>query len=122
MTAVDALRAGVLRAHGATAPEVDELLAYTASAFAAADDATFPLADEPFVEVWAEYAAEAVERGAAAVLRERLVQLRFPVAAGTSADDAYRRATRRGEAAWLAGGPRRAARTTTARGRWRSAS
>ncbi len=105
MTAREA-RAEVLRAHGAAAAETEELLAYTEPAFRVPDPlpGPFPLADEPFVAAWEEYAAEAEERGAWPVLRERLVQLRFPVARGTSAGEAYRAATRRGEPSWPEGG------------------
>ncbi|HEX8271370.1 MAG TPA: hypothetical protein VF615_01890 [Longimicrobiaceae bacterium] len=99
-------RAEVLRAHGATAAEAEELLAYTEPAFRVPDDpgGPFPLPDEPWVAAWEGYAAEAEARGAWPVLRERLVQLRFPVAEGISATEAYRAATRRGEASWPAAG------------------
>jgi hypothetical protein len=96
----ESFRAAVLRAHGARGGEVDELLAYTRSAFvipdrgAALDD---PVPDEPFVDAWEQYAAESEEVGAAESLRRRLVQLRFPIAAGMSASAVYRAATRRGE-------------------------
>lgn len=96
----ESFRAAVLRAHGARGGEVDDLLAYTRSAFvipdrdAVLDDLT---PDEPFVAAWEHYALEAEELGAAECLRRRLVQLRFPVAAGMSASAVYRAATRRGE-------------------------
>src|SRR5687768_14393459 len=71
--------------HGATNSEAEELLAYARTGFdtrsAAADADDFPLADEPFVTAWEQYANEAGRRSANEVLRERLVQLRFPVAA-----------------------------------------
>ncbi|HET6232179.1 MAG TPA: hypothetical protein VFE05_19045 [Longimicrobiaceae bacterium] len=90
-------RADVLRAHGATEAEAEELLAYGQSPFEIpAESGPFPLPDEPFVAAWESYAHEAETRGAWAVLRERLVQLRFPVAAGVSATDAYQAATKRG--------------------------
>ena len=101
----DAFRAAVFRAHGAGAAEVEALLAYTASRFhPPAAPPAFPLADEPCVEAWDAYAAEAASAGAWAVLRDRLPQLRFPVAAGTSASEGYVAATRRGEATWPAEG------------------
>lgn len=95
-------RAEVLRAHGASPAEAAELLAYTEPTFRVPDPlpGPFPLPDEPFVAAWAGYAADADERGAWSALRERLVQLRFPVAAGMSASEAYRAATRRGERSW----------------------
>jgi hypothetical protein len=101
----DDFRASVLRAHGAGAAETDELLAYTASRFTPPEEwPALPLVDEPCVAAWDGYAAEAGARGAWAVLRERLPQLRFPVREGMSADEAYRAATRRGEASWPAEG------------------
>ncbi|HEX5727756.1 MAG TPA: hypothetical protein VFX98_19955 [Longimicrobiaceae bacterium] len=94
-----AARAGVLRALGATRAQAEELLRYNENAFAVPDPAPgFPLADEPFVAAWEEYAADAAERGAVAALRARLPQLAFPVAAGVGETAAYRAATRRGEA------------------------
>jgi hypothetical protein len=92
----EARRAQVLRAFGAGPAERDELLAYNRSVFAAPGDVHLPLPDEPFVAAWTRYAAEARTRGVLPVLREHLVQLRFPVDAGRSADEAYRAATGRG--------------------------
>jgi len=93
------VRERVLRGFGAGDAEVAELLAYNENAFrlegAPGPDA-FPLPDEPFVEAWAGYAADAERRGVLPVLREHLVQLRFPVRAGISATEAYGAATRRG--------------------------
>jgi hypothetical protein len=56
-----------------------------------------PLPDEPLADAWRAYADHARETGVFNVLREHLVQLRFPIATGMSDDDAYRRATRRGD-------------------------
>jgi hypothetical protein len=92
----DADRAQVLRALGAGPAETGELLAYNRSAFVVPPDVSLPLADEPFVQAWQGYADRAADGGLLAVLRAELVQLRFPVAAGTSADDAYQAAIRRG--------------------------
>ncbi|MET0399635.1 MAG: hypothetical protein ABW277_22790 [Longimicrobiaceae bacterium] len=93
------VREQVLRGLGADDAAVAELLAYNDNAFrlegAPAPD-SFPLPDEPFVAAWAGYAADAERRGVLPVLREHLVQLRFPVRAGISATDAYAAATRRG--------------------------
>lgn len=94
----DAPRLEVLRRLGATEGEAAELLAYDRPAFARPAGAlSLPLADEPFVAAWAGYAAEARRRGAWAVLRDRLPQLHFPIAAGISETPAYRAAVRRGE-------------------------
>jgi hypothetical protein len=91
------LRAEVLRAHGAGEHEVAELLAYGGPPFGSPPSGgEWPLPDEPFAAVWDEYAADSARRGAWPALRERLVQLRFPIAAGVGASDAYRAATGRG--------------------------
>ncbi len=90
-------RAALWRSLGATADETRELLAYAQSAFdLSRAPARFPLPDEPFVAAWAGYVAEAERVGAWACLRDRLVQLRFPIEAGISASPAYHAATRRG--------------------------
>lgn len=93
------LRADILRGFGATEEETAELLRYNENVFHlenAPGAGAFPLPDEPFVEAWTGYAAEAEERGVFPVLREQLVQLRFPVRAGISGTDAYQAAIRRG--------------------------
>lgn len=71
---------------GATEPEILELLAYNENRFnqETLKSVCFPLADEPFVEAWEMYSREARVRGVFAALRERLVQLRFPIQAGIS--------------------------------------
>jgi hypothetical protein len=76
-----------------------ELQAYLANPFdlgSLGRNTVFPLPDEPFVEIWERWAAEARERGAFAVLSEHLPQLRFPVREGISATEGYRAAVRRG--------------------------
>lgn len=80
-------------------PPAEELRAYARNAFdagALAGGLSLPLPDEPFVAFWEARAAEARERGAFAVLREHLPQLRFPIRAGTGDSTAYQAATRRG--------------------------
>lgn len=92
-------RAEVLRALGAGPDEVEELLRYNASAFrvpASGGLPALPLADEDFVGAWEGYFARAGEGGVFPVLRERLVQLRFPIREGISATEEYQAATRRG--------------------------
>lgn len=91
-----ARRAEILRAFGAGPAETDELLAYNRSLFDVPASAGLPLPDEPFVDAWRRYAEEARTRGVLPVLREHLVQLRFPVDEGRSADPAYQDAIRRG--------------------------
>ncbi len=92
----DAARAEVLRGFGAGPGETAELLAYNRSVFVVPDAVDLPLPDEPFVDAWRRYADEARARGVLPVLREHLVQLRFPIAAGMSEDEAYGAALRRG--------------------------
>lgn len=92
----DRARADTLRAFGAGPAEVDELLDYNRPLFAVPTAIDLPLADEPFVQTWAGYAAEAESRGVLPVLREHLVQLRFPVAAGISETADYQAAIRKG--------------------------
>ena len=55
-----------------------------------------PLADQPQIEAWEDYARESQGDGVLPALTRRLVQFRFPIAAGISQTDAYRAATRRG--------------------------
>jgi Family of unknown function (DUF7005) len=89
----------VLAAQGAVGATVEELVAYATSRFtipsSPSPSATLP--DEPFVAAWAGYAGAAERRGLWPVLREALVQLRFPVTEGMSQRPAYLAATRRGD-------------------------
>lgn len=94
------LRRAVLEAHGATGGAVEELLAYGANPLLEGGVPPLPplpLADEPHLEAWRDYATEAKARGVWPTLKDRLVQLRFPIREGISQEDAYRAATRRGE-------------------------
>ncbi|MFL5385172.1 MAG: DUF7005 family protein [Longimicrobiaceae bacterium] len=94
---VPGVRARVLRDLGASESEVEELLRYNENLFRVPDPLPpFPLPDEPFVEAWEEYAREAAACGVFPVLRDALVQLRFPVAPGIAETEGYRAATRRG--------------------------
>lgn len=90
-------RSELWRALGATEEETRELLDYARSEFdLSRAPASFPLPDEPFAAAWALYIEEAERVGAWACLRERLVQLRFPIEPGISESPDYRAATRRG--------------------------
>lgn len=90
-------RAALWRSLGATEEETRELLEYARSEFdLSRAPASFPLPDEPFVEAWERYVEEAGRVGVWACLRDRLVQLRFPIEAGVSESPVYRAATRRG--------------------------
>jgi hypothetical protein len=88
-----------LEALGASPAEAAELLAYNENVFdlgALTSEVRFPLPDEPFVAFWEAVEREARTRGAFAVLRERLPQLRFPIRAGIGETEPYRAATRHG--------------------------
>lgn len=90
-------RSDLWRSLGATEEETRELLEYARSEFdLSRAPAGFPLPDEPFAAAWNRYVEEAERVGAWACLRDRLVQLRFPIEPGISESPAYRAATRRG--------------------------
>jgi hypothetical protein len=90
-------RAALWRSLGATAEQTRELLEYARSKFdLSRAPAGFPLPDEPFVAAWTRYVEEAGRVGAWACLRDRLVQLRFPIESGVSESPDYLAATRRG--------------------------
>ena len=90
-----AFRVGVWRDHGATSEEVAELVLYASSPVQSDVLRSFavPSPDPPSVAAWRSYAADPEPEAA---LRRALVQLAFPVAAGTSERPDYRAATRRG--------------------------
>jgi hypothetical protein len=92
-------QAATLEAFGAQPAELVELLLYNDNLFAS--EAFFaapqlPLADEPFVAFWEHCVVEAAGRGSFAVLRDKLPQLRFPIASGISQTAPYLAATRQG--------------------------
>lgn len=79
--------------------EAEELRAYNENVFdlgALGPETRFPLPDEPFVAFWEGLAEEARDRGAFAVLRAHLPQIRFPIREGIGETEGYRAATRRG--------------------------
>jgi len=83
---------------GAGESEIKELMKYNENVYdhSAAKGSNYPLADEPFVDVWEQYATEAADRGLFPVLKDRLVQFMFPIREGISTTELYRAATRRG--------------------------
>lgn len=94
-------RTDVLTYFGATATQVEELLVYNQNVFdrnSLTDWIQFSLNSEPHIAAWEEYAIAAKVVGAFEVLKQRLVQLRFPIQEGISQTDAYRSATRKGVA------------------------
>jgi hypothetical protein len=96
---VSASAESVWRRHGAGDAEVPELLDYARGRFdwsGLARSKELPWPDPPHVAAWEAYAEEARERGVWAVLRERLVQFRFPLREGISGTPEYVVATRSG--------------------------
>lgn len=55
-----------------------------------------PREQEPHITAWCNYAHHAQQTGAFSTLKQRLVQLQFPIQAGIENTKAYRDATRRG--------------------------
>jgi len=97
-----ARRRRILASLGITGAVADEVIAADDLPYPRSEVAThraLPLEDEPHVAAWQGYAAEARTLGTLAALKQHLVQLRFPIRAGISDDDGYRRATRRGDMA-----------------------
>jgi hypothetical protein len=97
----DTFRTDVLTRAGAATPAiVDELLAYNAKPFppeAAAKRPVFPLPDEPHVDAWRGYASESQASGDVfSALKRHFIQLRYPIRAGISDEEAYKQGTRRG--------------------------
>jgi hypothetical protein len=91
-------RTTILQECGASDEDLDALLAYTQTPYAAlTEGVSFPLDDEPHIDAWQQYAASARVDGAWQTLRRTFVQLQFPVQSGISEDEEYRRATRRGQ-------------------------
>jgi hypothetical protein len=94
-----AFRAQVLAQFGARGPVVEELLTYNDNTPTPPDPSlglSFPLPPQPHLAAWEGYAADAKDRSAWEVLRQRLPQLCFPVREGISQTEAYRSATRKG--------------------------
>ena len=94
---VAADRVSVLRSFGANPAECVELLRYNENHFDADGlrrSGSLPLDDEAFVSTWERYVRAAASAGAWAVLRNALVQLRFPVRKGISRTPAYESAAR----------------------------
>ena len=94
-----ASRRGSLAAAGAAGTVLEELLAYDVPLFGSAPDPAAVVAsraDEPHLAAWGLYALEARARGAIPALSRRFPQLQYPVRAGISATDGYRKATRLG--------------------------
>ncbi len=87
-------RQQVLVNHGARPTEIIELLDYNRNIFVQQQDRAVD--PEPHVQTWQGYLADAANMGIWESLRQRLVQLQFPVQLGISETVEYRSSTRRG--------------------------
>lgn len=90
------LRSATLARYGANDSEIEELLFYNQNQFDRPKGFKIK-ADPAYIDRWREYADEAKFIGAFASLKQRLVQLQFPIQAGISNTPEYRAATRKGE-------------------------
>ena len=83
----------------ATASECVELLRYNENHFdlSRLSATTLPLADEPFVQSWRDYASEVSRAGSIEPLARYIVQLRFAVDQGISTCAHYVASTRNGD-------------------------
>jgi len=92
-------RKQILSSYGASDTVMDELLPYSKNRFdhfGLSTPSTYPMSDEPFAEVWEEYARESINQGVFECLKTKLVQLNFPIKKGISQTESYRSATRKG--------------------------
>jgi hypothetical protein len=92
-------RAAILNRFGASGVVAEEILAYNNGLFDRSYLNTvpeYPLPDEPFVSEWEDYARELSSGKSFACLRDRLVQLSFPIQRGISTTTEYAALTRRG--------------------------
>lgn len=89
-----------LRAYGPSEDVLQELQKYILSPFGTPGQALNHTLceDAELVRTWQHYLAEAETAGVFPTLQQHIVQFRFPVRAGISQTDAYRRVTLRGHA------------------------
>lgn len=99
MNLKQSLRTQILTDFGATASEIEELLIYNQNVFVhdtLTSPIQFPLPPEPHIKIWKEYAVLARVIGVFAVLKQKLVQLQFPIQEGISKTEVYQNVTRKG--------------------------
>lgn len=89
-------RMKVLTKFGASRQEVEELLNYNTNVFKHPVKQHFPLDDEMFIATWRNYEEEAKVIGVFAMLKDKLVQLQFPIRQGISEIVPYQTAIRSG--------------------------
>lgn len=90
----------VLKTFGARERDMGLLLEYVANPMQPSSmpaGLSLPLEDEPFVETWNKYAQEAEKSGFLQALRNRLMQLDFPVQEDMSQDPEYQAAVKKGQ-------------------------
>lgn len=89
-----------LRAYGPTEEVLLELQAYILPPYGTIGQVfNYPLLEDvELVRTWQDYLAEAETAGIFPTLQRHIVQLRFPIRAGISQTDAYRRVTLHGHA------------------------
>ena len=93
-------RSQILAGYELNKSEINELLVYNQNHFQTGNwqqYVHFPIADEPHISSWQEYAEEARVRGTDKTLSQYLVQLQFPIQAGISDRPEYRAVTRKGQ-------------------------
>lgn len=93
------IRTNILKAYGANDLETEELLTYNENVFnttSLAFPLIFPLGSEPHIATWEKYLEESQSSGVFEALKNRFVQLRFPIQEGISQTEMYRAATRKG--------------------------
>lgn len=100
MIGLQSLRATILDSYGANSSEIEELLTYNKKFFDHDNwrpSQQFPLKSEPHIAIWKDYVVEAKEISVFETLKQKLVQLHFPIQEGISQTEAYRTATIKGE-------------------------
>ena len=93
-------RAHILASYGASAGEIEELLAYNENVFDCSSldiSGKFPLPPESHVAAWEEYLTQTGKIGVFSTLQNKLVQLRFSIQEGISQTEIYKEATRKGK-------------------------
>jgi hypothetical protein len=93
------LRYQTLADFQASESQIQELLTYNENHFQhnlKQSLPSFPLESEPHLKTWEQYTTEAQEIGAYSTLKKYLGQLKFPILAGISETEDYRKATRQG--------------------------
>lgn len=100
MIELQSFRASILENYGANSSEIEELLVYNQTFFdhdACQISQQFPLESECHIASWKDYIAESKKIGVFETLKQKLVQLNFPIQEGISQTEAYRAAILKGK-------------------------